>query len=442
MPEMAWSRFCRLLVRIFYGRCEIEHADRFPAAGPVLLCANHASALADAVIAQAVAPRAVRFLAKSTLFDSWLFGPILRALGAVPIYRSQDHGGDTRRNDESFARCYEMLARGETLLIFPEGQSHSDPHLRPLKTGAARLALGTRERFGVVPVLLPLGLTFTAKGRFRSSLLVEFGAPIEPQPEEEARELTARLEAGLAAVTLNAAEWNEIELARLLRRFFAVGRRGLGERRRALQRLLDSYRSLAASHPEDVRRLARRLRAFERLSARLGVQDYHLTLRYRPAVIARFVARALLLALVALPLASAGVVLSGLPYLLTRVLVQRFAGGRDQYDTANMLGGLVLFSAAWSAWITLAWRWGGPAAALLTAAALPITGLVALFTAREWERLRENLRVWAVFARRGSLRDLLLARRGELEARITRLVVEARRQAGAPPPAPTTTHRA
>jgi 1-acyl-sn-glycerol-3-phosphate acyltransferase len=428
------------MARVFYARLEVEHANRVPREGPLVLCANHASALADAVIVQAASPRALRFLAKSTLFESPVFGPILRGLGAVPIFRAQDHAGDTRGNQDSFARCYELLHHGEALLIFPEGQSHSDPHLRPLKTGAARLALGTRERHGTTPLLVPLGLTFTAKGRFRSSVLVEFGTPLEPGPDEDPRALTDRLEAALAAVTLNAGDWDEVELARLLRRFFALGRRGLGERRRALQRLLDSYRALAASHPLDVRRLRRRLQAYERLTERLGVHDHHLTLRYRPAVLVRFAVRATLFALVAAPLAAAGFFLSGPPYVVTDALVRRFAGERDQADTANMLAGLCVFSLAWGAWTFLAWRWVGLRGALGMAVALPATGLAALYAAREWDRLREDLRVWALFARRRSLRALLLERRRELEASIMRLLQRARsvrEQAAPPPPTPT-----
>ena len=89
---------------------------------------------------------------------------------AVPIYRRQDAGGDVSRNVDSFARCYELFKLGEILLIFPEGQSHSDSRLRDIKTGAARLARGSIEATGVTPTALPIGLTFGDKGRFRSNI--------------------------------------------------------------------------------------------------------------------------------------------------------------------------------------------------------------------------------------------------------------------------------
>src|SRR5947208_2547107 len=91
-----------------------------------------------------------------TRFGVWVSGELI-VLQAVPIYRRQDAGEPgpaslrTTRNDDSFARCFELLAAGEALLIFPEGQSHSDPSLRQLKTGAARLALGALQRNGEAP---------------------------------------------------------------------------------------------------------------------------------------------------------------------------------------------------------------------------------------------------------------------------------------------------
>ena len=88
------------------------------------------------------APRRVSFLAKSPLFRMPVIGSLVRALDSIPVYRRQDEGADTSRNRETFGRSAALLRRGGTLAICPEGASHSEPYLLPLKTGAARIALG------------------------------------------------------------------------------------------------------------------------------------------------------------------------------------------------------------------------------------------------------------------------------------------------------------
>src|SRR3712207_3182591 len=70
-------------------------------------------------------------------------GFLIRALDSIPVYRKQDEGdGASSRNRETFERSAELLRRGGTIAICPEGVSHNEPYLLPLKSGAARIALG------------------------------------------------------------------------------------------------------------------------------------------------------------------------------------------------------------------------------------------------------------------------------------------------------------
>src|SRR5207253_6590942 len=109
--------------------------------------------------------------------------PILvRALDSLPVYRKQDMA-DTARNRETFEQARELLARGGTLAICPEGTSHSEPSLKPLKTGAARIALGAASSGAALDLqIVPAGLYYTAKTTFRSSALLYFGEPIRVEP--------------------------------------------------------------------------------------------------------------------------------------------------------------------------------------------------------------------------------------------------------------------
>ncbi len=423
------------MLRIFYRRHEVVGLSQLPATGPAILCANHANALVDAVVIQATCPRPIHPLARSGLFRRFGLRTLLDAIQAVPIYRrSSGQGVDVRRsNEESFARCFEYLAAGRVLLIFPEGQSHSDPTLRPLKTGAARLALGQLERTGILPKVFPVGLTFAHKGRFRTSLLVQYGKPVQLEPtpglapEEQFRQATAAIERGLLGVTLSVDSWDDLELLRHLQSFFALRRqRQQGERRftfrfRVLKRLIAVQRSLRQRFPAELQALTQKLQHFKQLCERYGVQDYHLNLRYRPKQIIRFLWRAGLFAVLVFPLALWGLLNSALPYFLTRQAVRLIARGRDQYDSAGMGVGLFLFLLFWSGQTFIVHSRWGLWPALAYAASLPLTGAVALAVHRERLWLSENLRVFFLFLRRRKLRSYLQTKRAELEFELARL---------------------
>ncbi len=170
----------------FYSSVRVEGRERIPATGPVLLAASHHNALVDCLIAVWLTPRRVTITAKATLvenvFTAWLF----RILGVVPLRRVADEkkksptvGLDASRNADAFGSILAVLERSGMVLIFPEGKSHSEPALAPLKTGIARIALEARDIRNVRGLqIVPLGLNFEAKGNPATAVLAEVGEPI------------------------------------------------------------------------------------------------------------------------------------------------------------------------------------------------------------------------------------------------------------------------
>src|ERR1700756_2301683 len=108
-----------------------------PRDGPVILVLNHPSGLIDPVFLLCFTPRRVSLLAKAPLFRMPVIGWFCRALEAIPVYRRQDAGTDPAQNRETFETARRVLARGGAIGLFPEGTSHSEAKLRPMKTGAA-----------------------------------------------------------------------------------------------------------------------------------------------------------------------------------------------------------------------------------------------------------------------------------------------------------------
>jgi len=428
-----WRLYCRGIVRVFYRNVEIAGADAIPVNGGLVLCANHVNALIDVVLVQASTNRHVRPLARSGLFLNPLLKPLLRLMGAVPIYRRRDESSDTARNDTAFEQCSELLAGDETVVIFPEGQSHSDPHIHKLKTGAARIVLAAQARNGYPPVVLPVGLTFTRKGKFRSDVLVQFGTPVDtnvPQDKEgftAVDELTNRISAGLAAVTLNADSWEDIYLVNRLEKFFALRhghyRKGeLHQRFRALQRLIDAQRALRVYEPDKVRAIVSQLRTFEKLCQICGIRDYHLTVDLQPMLVALYFGRAFLIVLFGLPIAFWGTANGILPFLLTRHLSPRFATGIDQHDTAKVIVGLVLFVLFWGVQTTIVYHYFGIGWAVAYLVSLLVASPVALKMRSEYRIIFNNVKTFFVFVRKRQLREYLIHKRHELEIELAHLV--------------------
>lgn len=428
-----WRQFCILVVKVFYRHYEVAGLEHLQADAPVLLCANHANALADAVVLQAISTRPIHPMARSGLFKNPVLWPILKLIQAVPVYRRQDAGADTAKNQDSFARCYELFDKKGVLLIFPEGQSHSEPSLRPLKTGAARVVLGAGRDNRRVPVVLPVGLNFSDKGHFRSTVFVKFGAPvatetyIEGTEDNQVKGLTQAIYQGLDEVTLNVDSHEELDFIKALERFFALRhgkyrQRSLELRFRALKKLAQAEKKLTELYPQKMREIKRRLQNFERMCRNWDIRDYHLTVKYKPTLVTRFILRSLAIIFLVLPLGVWGIINSYLPFKLTRWLATRSAKGMDQYDTAKMVIGIFMFALFWTAQTAYVMKFFSEHAALFYALGLIPSAAAAIMLRNERRRIVENIRVFFLFIRKRKLRRYLENRRHELEQELAHLV--------------------
>ncbi len=430
-----------LVTRVFYRHYEVVGLEHLVNEEPVLLCANHANALADAVVLQAVSSRLIHPMARSGLFKNPVLWPILKLIQAVPVYRRQDNAAETGKNQDSFQRCYELFDKNGILLIFPEGQSHSDPSLRPLKSGAARIVLGAYQANRKLPAVIPVGLNFSNKGRFRSTVFIKFGEPVRLEnyigmtQGNQTRALTRAIYQGLDDVTLNVESHDELDFIKSLERFFALRhgkyrQRSLELRFRALKKLAQAERRLKQHYPEKILEIKRRLQNFERVCRTLDIRDYHLTLDYKPSLVLRFIMRSLGSIFIVLPLGLWGGINSYIPFVLTRWLAKKTAKGVDQYDTAKMVLGLFLFVIFWGGQTTFVASVFSNNIAIFYALSLIPTSAAAIMLRNERRRILENIRVFFLFVRKRKLRQYLEDRRHDLEKELAHLVRLIKRQPG------------
>ena len=125
-----------------YFRMERIGREHIPSRGPVIIAANHRSFL-DPFVIGTMARRPMYYVAKQELFRNRWQAWVLAALGAFPVRRGQ---GDEDMIDTARA----ILARGDIVLIFPEGTRTRPGALGKPKRGVGRLALETGAP--VVPI--------------------------------------------------------------------------------------------------------------------------------------------------------------------------------------------------------------------------------------------------------------------------------------------------
>jgi len=397
----------RLVIAVFYRDVEVQGLENVPLRGPAIFVANHGNAIVDPVVLAAALPRLPRFLAKHTLWKNPAVRPLLELAGGLPVYRAVD--GSTSRNRETFSRIFEELAGGCAIALFPEGISHHEPELQPLRTGAARMALGAAAR-GAGPVaIVPVGLTFEDKTRFRSRLLVTVGEPIVPEAEDDeddsdtVRDLTARIDAGLRAVTLNHPSW---EAARLVERAAEIyagdeeralpGRPALADHFSLRRAFGEGFDAARAKHPERVAALEALAQRYDGMLEALRLRDDHITASYPWTHVLGYVSDRLWVLALTLPVAALGALIHYIPYRLPGVVAHAVRDTPDQPATYKLLGGFFLFPFFWATASFAAGQLWGHGAALLAAVLVPASGWIALRFHERNESFWNELRAWLV----------------------------------------------
>jgi 1-acyl-sn-glycerol-3-phosphate acyltransferase len=446
----------RLALRVFFRRVEIAGRERVPRGGACVFVLNHPNALVDPVFMLCHAPRRVSFLAKEPIFHVPIIGALARALDAIPVYRRQDEGADTSRNRETFRAARALLRRGGSIAVCPEGASHSDTKLRPLKTGAARIALSVAAEDPSIDLkIVPAGLYYTAKTAFRSAALLHFGEPltVEPvaleadgePPHEAVRALSSRIERALLEVTLNAE--HEHALATIVRaeRVFSseVGAHGRAAQTLAAQlelrrRFLDAYAFHFERDPARLSALEARLTRYEETLRLAGLDAEDLaSAQATPRAILRHVFTRVLPVLCLAPFAAVGFVAHYLTYKLAGALSTRLARrDDDMVSTIKIVAALLLFPLTWIAHAILLGRFFGWPGVALALVAVPACGFVAVRFAEELDGFVGGARALRFYLTRRRFFKELLAERRRLREEIESLGAEvARRDANSPPAA-------
>lgn len=424
--DRAIRKLAGLLVRGVYRKVDVFRTEDVTS-GPQLSVSNHFGGFADPLLLIYALPRLPRIVARDVIWKTPIVRSIMNWLGALPVHKPEDRGPGS--NDIMFRSAYEALADGSHLLIFPEGITRDEPSIAPIKTGAARIAMGARAS-GVNGIKIsPAGIHYEDKASLRSSVTVLVGRPIDldsalsahVQPGEDegpdnraaVRSLTDAIESSIRRVAPDFSDWEEA-------RFLTMGAEI------ALRTLADDpadevpmvAREGLAGHfgraPTDVKHgVVEAVSEYAGDLSDLGLSDSTLLSGMTGR---RFLWRSvglLLLTVVLLPFALLGALINVLPFLVVKAVGQLRAAPA-MLSTVKPLAAIASFGLAWGVTAWLVFRAAGARWVILAVVLLPVYLAAVIVVTESLQTLWGSFRTWRRLRSVSSARGLIEARRQQV----------------------------
>jgi len=421
---------------VFFRRLHVEHKDRIPVKGPLILAANHPNTMMDPVLVALLSGRNPHFLGKSTLFNSKIARWFFRAVHVLPVYRKQDAEKEMGKNAQVFERCFESLEAGNALVIMPEGISQMDGTLHEIKTGTARIGLGTeaRNNFELGVQIIPAGINYSSPTEFFSDVHCRFGRPIdlreyknlyEKDEYEAVYQVTNQIRDALEKLTTTVETTDTAEVLENLRIIYRMELAvDLGLQKEIKQHDFSVTRGMADAinwyhkhHPRSFKRLERQMNSYLAKIEGLELRDDLLSTASGQKTFARRVL-GLLGVIIGFPIYLWGILNNFIPFRIPAKLVKILGTSAEYLSTIKMLSGFTVFGAFYTLQGLFVW-WltaSGPWTTLYLISLLP-AGRFALFYHDTMQRYRQHLRIFTLFLRRKTLMyDIIRERMNLMEA--------------------------
>lgn len=168
-------------VKSSYRKYQVEGLENVPQNASVIWASNHTNALMDPLVMLSATKQQKVFVARADIFKKKPVIKILTFLKIMPIYRIRDGIEAVRHNNESIAQATDVLLDGVPFVIYPEATHRPKHSLLKLSKGIFHIAESAIEHSDESkPVYIqPIGIEYGDYFRFRSTVLIRFGTPID-----------------------------------------------------------------------------------------------------------------------------------------------------------------------------------------------------------------------------------------------------------------------
>ena len=171
--------FLKISLNFYANKIKIYGRENIPQKGAILFAINHPNALMDPLFVTSFNPRENHFLVRADVFKKPLIRKALASLNLMPIYRIRDGRKQLSNNEEVFKKCFNILKREETLIIFPQGGHSRDRNIKPLSKCFTRIVFGALEENQDLEIsVIPVGITYQNSSTYPCKVSVKFGKAI------------------------------------------------------------------------------------------------------------------------------------------------------------------------------------------------------------------------------------------------------------------------
>lgn len=366
-------RFLKIVIgvgiNLFYKEIQVKNKRALQNDGPKIIIANHPNTLMDAWMIGYVCRDPIYYMAKATFFDSRLKTWFLRGLGLIPINRAAESKTKRVSNQDSFEHCYRILERGKTLVIFPEGTSFNERQLRILKSGAARIALEVERRNeGVLNLkVVPVGLVYSQPEKFRSSVLVNIGEPIDPtffldkfkeDSLKTTRLLTEKFRQNLEKLLVGATSTEHELLVNditniLSSEYIDSKEKGVERDVLLIKRIFESVNRIHMTEPDTLEDISELVYRIKYQLNKYEIKSGFLDRRYKPRMFVRQLFFSIIFLLLGLPLYLLGIVHNVVQYKMVDVIVSKIVKDLEYYAPLSVLISLIVYPLSYLGFISL-----------------------------------------------------------------------------------------
>lgn len=168
-----------IVMKLSYRRIKYVGREFIPKDGAVIFAPNHTNALMDAMVVLGMDHRPKVFVARADIFRNAKIAKLLKWFKIMPIMRMRDGYEEVKKNNETIERAVDVLRDRVPFCIFPEGTHQAKYSALPLAKGIFRIAFQAQELMPEMPLyIVPVGIRYGSFFRFRSTVRVQIGEPI------------------------------------------------------------------------------------------------------------------------------------------------------------------------------------------------------------------------------------------------------------------------
>jgi glycerol-3-phosphate O-acyltransferase / dihydroxyacetone phosphate acyltransferase len=427
----------QIALRVFFKSLKIKNRELLPDKGPLIVVSNHPNTFMDPLVIASYLKPQVYFLANASVFNSkfaqWLFPK----LNMIPIQRKHDTNQKKFDNEQIFQKCFDHLAKGGTILIFPEGTSVHKRILHEIKTGTARIALGAEQAndFRLNLKIVTFGLNYSNPASFRSEVFVNVDEPIQVADYQAVYEkdnanavsiLTEDIRKNIEEHVIAANSDEEDRLAKQIELVYKSKLNAeiqLAEESKEQDYLMTKAIIHALEHfqehePERVKNFQPKIDKYLGYLRRLDLNDEVFAKKSLGKNIFIESIRTAFYFLLGFPLYLYGLINNYIPYIIpsqVAAYITRLANFPEYTAPVMLVTGVLTFTFFYLLqfglcyWLVgnIWWAWGY----LLS---LPISGFFALFYANYWAITEDRWRVFTIFFKRANLISTLISQRQEI----------------------------